>query len=105
ALQLSERPASAHLRLGQFLEARGKLEEALQCYRRATHLGPELAEGFYRLGALLVATRADPHQAEQALSRYLDLTRTPSGRNAANAQAWIARLKARRVAFGDQKTQ
>jgi tetratricopeptide (TPR) repeat protein len=99
ALQLSDRPARAHLRLGQFLETRGNLDEAIKCYQRATRLGPELAAGFYRLGALLVSTRAESSLAEQSLQRYLDLTRSPQGKGALNAQAWIARLQARRKFF------
>lgn len=96
ALRLNAKPARAHLRMGQFLEARGKHDEALACYQRATRLGPELAEAFFHRGALLLATRGEPQQVIQALGRYLDLTRAPKGRNARNAKAWLSRIQSRR---------
>jgi tetratricopeptide (TPR) repeat protein len=96
ALRLSSRPARAHLYLGRFLEARGRLDEALAAYRRATRHGPEIPEGFYHLGSLLLATRQDMDQAEQALQRFLDLTPRPRGRKAHNARSWVVRIQKRR---------
>ncbi len=96
ALKLSPRPARAHLRMGQFLEARGRIKEALAAYRLAARHGPELALAFYHLGSLLLAAHRDPRQAEQALGRFLDLTRDPNGRRARNAQTWLVRIQKRR---------
>ena len=96
ALRLSSRPARAHLYMGRFFEARGRLDEALAAYRRATRHGPEIAEGFYHLGSLLLATRQDVTQAENALQRFLDLTRRPRGRKAHNARSWVLRIQKRR---------
>lgn len=99
SLRLYWRNPHSQLRIGRFLEARGFLDEAIKSYQRATRFAPELSDGYYYLGALLLAAKRDALQSEQALRRFLDLTPFKTGRRARNAQKWLARAQARRKYF------
>jgi tetratricopeptide (TPR) repeat protein len=45
--------AVAHTNLGDALRAKGKVDEAIACYRRAIALDPNFAQAHYNLGVVL----------------------------------------------------
>ncbi len=89
----------SHLRNGLFQEARGYHVDARHSYQRAIRYGPEIAEGYYRLGAHLLAWKRDLPRAERALSRFLEMEGSRGGRRVSNARKWLARIRARRKFF------
>lgn len=56
----------AHNKLGLVMQARGDLETALSCFRKAVELGPDFAEAHNNVGGLLLVYG----QAEEALSCF-----------------------------------
>jgi tetratricopeptide (TPR) repeat protein len=103
SLQLYWANPRSHLRNGLFQEARGYHVDARLSYQRAIRYGPEIAEGYYRLGAHLLAWKRDLEQAERALERFLEMEGPRGGRRVHNARKWLARIKARRKFFKRRK--
>jgi tetratricopeptide (TPR) repeat protein len=99
SLQLYWANPRSHLRNGLFQEARGYHIDARLSYQRAIRYGPEIAEGYYHLGAHLLAWKRDLNQAERAIERFLEMEGARGGRRVRNARKWLARLKARRKFF------
>lgn len=103
SLQLYWANPRSHLRNGLFQEARGYHIDARLSYKRAIRYGPEISEGYYHLGAHLLAWKRDLEQAERAIERFLEMEGPRGGRRVRNARKWLARIKARRKFFRRRK--
>jgi len=103
SLQLYWANPRSHLRNGLFQEARGYHVDARLSYQRAIRYGPEISEGYYHLGAHLLAWKRDLRQAERSLERFLEMEGARGGRRVSNARKWLKRIKARRKFFKRRK--
>jgi len=103
SLQLYWANPRSQLRNGLFQESRGYHVDARRSYQRAIRYGPEISEGYYHLGAHLLAWKRDLKQAERALERFLEMEGSRGGRRVNNARKWLARIKARRKFFKRRK--
>jgi tetratricopeptide (TPR) repeat protein len=103
SLQLYFANPRSQLRNGLFQESRGYHIDARLSYQRAIRYGPEIAEGYYHLGAHLLAWKRELKQAERALKRFLEMEGARGGRRVRNARKWLARIQARREFFKRRK--
>lgn len=103
SLQIYWANPRAQLRNGLFQESRGYHVDARLSYQRAIRYGPEISEGYYHLGAHLLAWKRDLKQAERSLARFLEMEGTRGGRRVRNARKWLARIRARRKFFKRRK--
>lgn len=103
SLQLYWANPRSHLRNGLFQEVRGYHIDARLSYQRAIRYGPEISEGYYHLGAHLLAWKRDLKQAERSLERFLEMEGARGGRRVRNARKWLTRIKTRRKFFKRRK--
>ena len=103
SLQLYWANPHTQLRNGLFQEARGYHVDARLSYQRAIRYGPEISEGYYRLGAHLLAWKQDLERAERSLERFLEMEGAWGGRRVRNARKWLTRIKTRRKFFERRK--
>lgn len=59
-LEPDRSPVKQHLQLGKTLLEQGKTEQAVNCYRQAIRLKPELPQAYHRLGDILTQQGNEP---------------------------------------------
>jgi tetratricopeptide (TPR) repeat protein len=70
AIQVSPNNASIHLTKGVYLQKRGKLNEAIESYKKSIEFNPSSANAHYNLGLAYVASKQNTLANEHAQQAY-----------------------------------